>query len=806
MSKSVEIEKEIFTGRENELNLLSDLCEEVLTGNGKFVLVTGEAGIGKSALIKHFVKNRLDDTSFQYLEESFDDLNQSDPFDPFLRLLLKIGVSRIESLLKKLSTITGGTGAGHYKASHADLSFLYRLQSERGIIQQIIVNELLEAGKEQAYFIHLKNLHRASQASWQLIHYLANGISERKIVLIGSLRQDGKQTETGKIPVYADILKRMNRDRVLEKIILTPFNKRELKSYLFQFFKKTDFDSNFVPLLLEVSGGIPGRLKDLLTVLIEKGLIFNQNNIWYNKETDSETLIRVLNDEISSDDFERYYDSLAIFDKHVLNYSALFEHKIPVSLLSEVLNCNRIKLWKLLQKLADEKIFYLTDDEVKFRNSLYRHAIRKKIPEASKRGMHYEIAQAVHQVDGLPEMRKNEMLAFHFLHAGQDKLAFKYYHTAADLGLFRNDFAVVEKYYQIAIDIALKNQALLDMPETFELFLEAIWLERILGHWDKTLEYCEFVKQTRNYQERVQIRTTILLHEGFTYLKKADWEEALDRFNPILSQAESEVDEFVRALANYGSGVVLFELGRYNKARLCYQKALEISEKITADALAAHLYNSLGVLENVTGNRLKAVAYYSKSIPLFKKLGDKNGLANIYHNIGMSFVDDEKWEQANSFYGKCLAVADEMGLRPLKANAFLNRAFALVKQGKLEEAQEYNEKARRLLTILNDVLGLAEHHKIQGVIYRERKEFEKADREFQSALKIFKSRENKLGLGETHWEMVILNNLLENPSELQSNWKKVIEYFEAMGLQKRLNGLKKIVSNFDSINLSNRGV
>jgi predicted ATPase len=43
-----------FVGRERELTTLRGLLDEALSGHGRLVLASGEAGIGKTSLVREF--------------------------------------------------------------------------------------------------------------------------------------------------------------------------------------------------------------------------------------------------------------------------------------------------------------------------------------------------------------------------------------------------------------------------------------------------------------------------------------------------------------------------------------------------------------------------------------------------------------------------------------------------------------------------------------------------------------------------------------------------------------------------------
>ena len=53
-TRSGDAPSETFVGRESELSVLCDLLERTRSGFGRVVFVTGEPGIGKTALLDQF--------------------------------------------------------------------------------------------------------------------------------------------------------------------------------------------------------------------------------------------------------------------------------------------------------------------------------------------------------------------------------------------------------------------------------------------------------------------------------------------------------------------------------------------------------------------------------------------------------------------------------------------------------------------------------------------------------------------------------------------------------------------------------
>src|SRR5690242_21675678 len=72
-----------LVGRESEISLLTGMVKEVSLGRGGVVLIEGEPGIGKSALVRAAVTD-APDASYQVFWGAGDELGQELPLLPFL--------------------------------------------------------------------------------------------------------------------------------------------------------------------------------------------------------------------------------------------------------------------------------------------------------------------------------------------------------------------------------------------------------------------------------------------------------------------------------------------------------------------------------------------------------------------------------------------------------------------------------------------------------------------------------------------------------------------------------------------------
>jgi tetratricopeptide (TPR) repeat protein/nucleoside-triphosphatase THEP1 len=734
-----------FVGRQKQLEQLNQVFDNTQKGNGTFLLVTGKSGIGKSRLVDEFIAN----ASHKSCLVSKINIGLAKPYDPY-RPFLEFVTS--QSLNK-----------GIFAASNDDLTFaadknsdsekLFNLQSNQKILQQRIVSALFEIIQNQTLIVVLDDIYKAPLATWQFIHYLSGCIIDKKVLLIATLRQDGKEISPSKIPVYVDILQRMNRERLLTKITLGKFSHTEVKQLIYRYLNKTDLSYTFNYLLYEVSGGIPGTVVKLLEQCIKDNFLYQENNIWYDHNSiTKDVLINYLHQ--NSD--EKYYTDLlnnsSDTQKEILKYAALFQNNIPLPVLQKLIGVSRINFLREFSPLEMRRT--LEDDG----NSVYRFsqlALAKflcdQLSAQEKRHRHLQIANAIQESESLNEQERALLLAYHYDCAEDTENAFKYLFESGNI-LFENfDYINALYAFNKALSLSAKvNQA--DKNTLTKILLNLILLNRILGNPRKSLTHCFACLELSLNLDDQFTKYLVLTQMGLTYFNLQEWEKAKKCFKQTISSAQ-RIPTHLHAMANYGLGNVYLENSEFINAKTCYKTALELLENDANLTLKANIYNNMGIIENILGNRLKAIALYSKCIPIYQKLEDKIGLARVYTNIGISYADEKLWEKANEFYSKSLQVCDTMGFLQIKATTFINRASALIYLNRLEEAREYNTKAFKVYERLKDHLGLAEYYKIQGIIDRATDNINDAVKHFSTSLEIFMSVENKLGIAETKLEL-----------------------------------------------------
>jgi DNA-binding SARP family transcriptional activator len=174
--------------REHELARLHTLWEQASTGQGAVVLLVGEAGAGKSRLLREFVR----DFSAKQLQLGVcSELAQKIPYEPWIELLEgRLSVSDVAALPRLwrdyLLRLLPGLAA-QVAVEVPPLPPTAGGELER--LFAAVAEALIPAGVTPQVVV-IEDLHWADEASLQLFAYLARRVANRSIVLIGSMRPE----------------------------------------------------------------------------------------------------------------------------------------------------------------------------------------------------------------------------------------------------------------------------------------------------------------------------------------------------------------------------------------------------------------------------------------------------------------------------------------------------------------------------------------------------------------------------------------------------------------------------------------
>jgi DNA-binding CsgD family transcriptional regulator len=192
---------EVFVGRVRELGELERALEATRAGSGATILVTGEAGIGKTRLASELSRRAGDAGIDVLLGRSIDLIGTDLPYQPFVEALRPLG---------RRHDADGQTPGSQL---HVFESTLARLTERAAAVPVLLV---------------LEDLHWADSSTLDLVVFLAHNLGDRPVLLLGTYRDD-EPTSAERLRRLAGGVRRAGSGRVLE---LRPLERDELTGLL----------------------------------------------------------------------------------------------------------------------------------------------------------------------------------------------------------------------------------------------------------------------------------------------------------------------------------------------------------------------------------------------------------------------------------------------------------------------------------------------------------------------------------------------------------------------------------------------
>ena len=194
-----------FVGREQEFGLLVDRWEQTLEGQGHTVLISGDAGIGKSRLALR-LREQLRDEPHSWLEVRTSPHGQSSPLQPWIELVCQgLLSSRTtdtdEAKLRKIERAMEHAGVGEDGVplladligvppgdAYPPLQLSPELQREKTL--DLLVAWLLALGDLQPLLMLHEDLHWADPSSLELLGRIVDQAPTARVLLLLTARPE----------------------------------------------------------------------------------------------------------------------------------------------------------------------------------------------------------------------------------------------------------------------------------------------------------------------------------------------------------------------------------------------------------------------------------------------------------------------------------------------------------------------------------------------------------------------------------------------------------------------------------------
>ena len=574
-----------LVGREQELALLLARFERAKDGDGQVVLLCGEAGIGKSRLVRA-LRERLGEEPFTMLSHFCSPYHTNSALYPiigFLERAANLGrdepaerqLDKIESLLERTADSVGevtpliadllGVPAGE-RYPPLDLT----PQEKKGKTLKALAGQLTALAAHQPVLAFYEDAHWADHSTIELLGMVIDGVQRVPALVLITLRPEFVPPWPGYAHVTTLSLNRLSQRQVTAIVEQVTSGKSLPTEVGDQILAKTD--------------GVPLFAEELTKTMLESGFLEEQADRFVLRGP----LPPLAVPSTLQASLMARLDRLAPV-KEVAQIGAVIGRDFSHELLATItpLGAHTLRA-ALAQLLAAELVFRRgvpPDVTYTFKHALVQDAAYESLLKSRRQQLHAHVAHALQERFPDRVAHQPELLAHHFTEARLAEQAVVYWRQAGERASGRS--ANVEAISHLNKGLEL-IESLSDAPrhanEEFALRM-AIAGPLIATKGYSAAEVEETYSRARQLCEQIGPSAELFpVLRGLwnCYFVRGELQRARDLAQRLIVLADEQGDPLRRALARRALGSTLFFLGQFADARQHLDQGIVLDDEVEA--------------------------------------------------------------------------------------------------------------------------------------------------------------------------------------------------------------------------------
>ncbi len=608
----------IVVGRALHLATLKEFIAGAQQSRGMTLILSGEAGIGKSRLVAE-AKILATTMGLTVLQGRCFESDSKIPYAPLLDLLRSVFAAYSS---RELTELLSPYATALIKLL-PELAILWPEltlaapidpEQEKRRLAQVLTQFFIAYASP--LLIVIEDLHWCDDTSLEFLLYLARRLSNHPIALLLTYRSDETHVALERC------LASLQRERLAHELGLEPLTPTNMNEMLCAIFEQSrPVHPEFNKTLYTLTNGNPFFIEEILKALVTEGDIYFEQGIWTRKPLSELRIPRTLQDAV-----QRRIEKLGKSARVALTFATAIGQRFDFTLLAAVTQQSEDALLKIIRELVDSQLIVEESaDHFVFRHALTRKAIYDQLLERERRPYHRLIAESLER-----------------LYAGQID-------RAADCAYQFHAAGIWEKallYAQQAGERAQQLHAPRAAAENFTLAIAAV--QALATH-----PYAPADPQITSLVALYYARGKAYDLLGEFIEAEADYIRAVE----LAHNSQDAISEW-QSLLSLG---FLYSRRDYAQAHLYLQRALALVRTIQQPALLGETLNRLGNWYANCGQPERAIPYHHEALALFQANDDKRGLAATLDLLGSMHLLNADSIAAARCYTEAIKLLRELG-------------------------------------------------------------------------------------------------------------------------------------------------
>jgi oligopeptide transport system substrate-binding protein len=409
-----------LVGREQEMALLERRWQEAEAGRGKLVLISGEAGVGKTRLVEEFA-HHLRWQGIRVLLGRCYEFERILPYQPVAEalgtILPTLAPSELESFsawaMAQVVRLVPGVAERWPDLPETPAA---PIDQERARLFESTARILGELSSGAPILVILEDLQWASESTLQMIHYLVRHLSNRQALMVGTFRPE--DVEAGH-PLRA-LQQQLNQEGLCQALHLRPLSSGDVEAMIAELSGAGEAVATLARRLFRETEGNPFFLTEMVRALFEAGSIRLDGDIWKGD------FVRLSGGALPlpgrvSEAIETRVRRLNETTQEALRVAAVLGREFDFELLTAVWGRGEEPALEALDDLLRQRLVEegtgATGRDYAFTHHKIQEVVYAGIPRRHRQHAHAEAGLALERLYGVHSNDWASELAFHFQEA-----------------------------------------------------------------------------------------------------------------------------------------------------------------------------------------------------------------------------------------------------------------------------------------------------------------------------------------------------------------------------------------------------
>ncbi|HWR64901.1 MAG TPA: tetratricopeptide repeat protein [Bellilinea sp.] len=692
-------------GRETQIDQITQIMSAARQGQGQVIGIIGEAGIGKSELVRQAIReNSLNQTVISGECQAFGSNASYGVWRPIWQNLFGIQAGapaeqQIETVRAYLSQINPALTLRlpllapvlNLAIPDNDLTRSLDAKIRKSSLEGLLTDCLQERARHQPLILILEDVHWIDPLSYDLLDVLCRGIANLPVLVILILRPPTverlKSRRVSNLPYY-------------HEITVAPLNDAEMQNLVRQRFSRalgegTRISPALIRQVVAKAEGNPFYAEQSIDFLVDsnQGLQDEQSASRLQLPSSLRSLVLSRIDQLTES--QKITIKVASVIGRIFQAALLFgvygDQKDNLQLKQDLTLLTRAEI---AVDDAEPELTYF------FRHILMQEVAYENLPYATRALFHEQIAAFLERTypDQLTQFL--DLLAFHYGRSENQARKIEYFIKAGDAAKqkYANNAAI--EYYQAVVE-------LLEPAQRIPVTLQLCQVLEVVGSWDTAANYYLETYESASALPDPLGAARCQAGLGELYRKQGKYDLANETLANSHAVFENLGDQAGIAQTLQSLGSLATQQGNMHLASDYYQRSLVVWQQLGQQQRVASLYSNLGIIARLAGGYVEARGLHEKGLEIRRQLADRWAIAVSLNNLGNVALDQGDPLEARTFLEEAVALQRQVGDKYYIANALNNLANVIRRLGDYSQAFNLYRESLQLNRDLGDRWALA---------------------------------------------------------------------------------------------------